>query len=164
MSRTTRLSRANRTGDLDTRIAATAVSALLEAARVNPGVTRAQVRKHAVILFADVVGFTSLSETLDPELVNELVNALWEGIDRLVLKWGGTIDKHIGDAVIALWGDRTAREDDVEHAARCALGMLEWLAVFNERFRFPDGSRQALRCGSASGSTRARSSSVQTAR
>ncbi len=80
-------------------------------------------RKLATVLFADVSGFTALSETLDAEDVADLMNRLWSRLDRVVLDHGGVIDKHIGDAVMAVWGVRAAREDDPERAVRAALAM-----------------------------------------
>ena len=61
---------------------------------------------------------TALSETLDAEEVSSLINALWQRLDAVVLHHGGRIDKHIGDAVMALFGAPMAREDDPERAIR----------------------------------------------
>ncbi|NBD36339.1 MAG: adenylate/guanylate cyclase domain-containing protein, partial [Chloroflexi bacterium] len=82
-----------------------------------------QQRKQATVLFADLAGFTALSETLDAEVVSDLINALWERIDGVIRNHGGAIDKHIGDAVMALWGVAETREDDPERAIRAALAM-----------------------------------------
>ena len=91
-----------------------------------------QQRKQATVLFADVVGFTSLSETMDAEEVTELINALWAQLDGRIAAYGGRIDKHIGDALMALWGVDSAREDDPERAVRAALAMQEEVNAFNE--------------------------------
>ena len=90
-------------------------------------------RKQVTVLFADVSGFTALSETLDHEEVAELMNALWQALDREITARGGVIDKHIGDAVMALWGARTAREDDPEQALRAALALQAALAAFRRQ-------------------------------
>src|SRR5215510_10491474 len=82
-------------------------------------------RKLVTVLFADVSGFTAFSENRDAEDVANLVNRLWIRADRVIQEYGGHIDKHIGDAVMALWGTETAREDDAERAVRAALKMLE---------------------------------------
>jgi class 3 adenylate cyclase len=96
----------------------------------------AQQRKLITVLFADVSGFTSMSEQLDHEEVSEIINALWSRLDKTILEHGGFIDKHIGDAVMALFGAPTAREDDTERAIRAALGMQAeikiWKAAFSE--------------------------------
>jgi predicted ATPase/class 3 adenylate cyclase len=87
-------------------------------------------RKHATILFADLSGFTAMSETMDAEDVNDMMNALWTALDRVIISHGGMIDKHMGDAIMALWGGQTAREDDPERAIRAALAMQTALAEF----------------------------------
>jgi len=86
-------------------------------------------RKLVTVLFADISGFTALSENMDAEDVANLVNRLWIRADRIIHEYGGYIDKHIGDAVMALWGNETAREDDAERAIRAALKMQE---IFKE--------------------------------
>jgi predicted ATPase/class 3 adenylate cyclase len=80
-------------------------------------------RKHVTVLFADVAGFTALSENMDAEDVANLVNRIWKRLDHIIEDNGGKIDKHIGDAVMALWGAETSREDDSERAIRAALSM-----------------------------------------
>jgi predicted ATPase/class 3 adenylate cyclase len=82
-------------------------------------------RKLVTVLFADVAGFTAFSENRDAEDVANLVNRLWSRADRTIQEYGGYIDKHIGDSVMALWGIDTAREDDAERAVRAALKMQE---------------------------------------
>src|ERR1041384_516256 len=82
-------------------------------------------RKLVTVLFADVPGFTAFSENRDAEDVANLVNRLWTRADWIIQEYGGYIDKHIGDAVMALWGTETAREDDAERAVRAALQIQE---------------------------------------
>lgn len=82
-------------------------------------------RKQVTVLFADIAGFTSMSEHLDAEEVNRLINDLWNRLDNVITHHGGYIDKHMGDGVMALWGVRNAREDDPERAIRAALEMQE---------------------------------------
>src|SRR5512146_2129482 len=71
----------------------------------------AQQRKQITVLFGDVSGFTAMSETMDPEEVSMVMNSLWSRVDQVILEHGGRIDKHIGDAVMALFGVPTSRED-----------------------------------------------------
>jgi predicted ATPase/class 3 adenylate cyclase len=85
-------------------------------------------RKQVTVLFADVSGFTALSENMDAEDVANLVNRIWKRLDRIIEENGGQIDKHIGDAVMALWGAETSREDDAERTIRAALRMQEEFA------------------------------------
>lgn len=87
-------------------------------------------RKLATVLFADVSGFTAMSETMDAEDVRDTMNALWQRLDASIARHGGRIDKHIGDALMALFGVPVAREDDAERAVRAALEMQEALKAF----------------------------------
>ena len=80
-----------------------------------------QQRKLVTVLFADVSGFTAMAEKMDHELVSSVINSLWSRVDKAILDHGGRIDKHIGDAVMALFGTPTAREDDPERSIRAAL-------------------------------------------
>ena len=82
-------------------------------------------RKLVTVLFADIPGFTAFSENRDAEDVANLVNRLWTRADWIIQEYGGLVDKHIGDAVMALWGTETAREDDAERAIRAALQIQE---------------------------------------
>jgi class 3 adenylate cyclase/tetratricopeptide (TPR) repeat protein len=85
-------------------------------------------RKQATVLFADVSDFTPMSETLDAEEVSDVMNALWQRLDVAIVEHGGRIDKHLGDAVVAIWGVDAARESDPERAIRAALAMQAALA------------------------------------
>jgi class 3 adenylate cyclase/predicted ATPase len=80
-----------------------------------------QQRKLVTVLFADISGFTAMAETMDFEIVNSVINSLWSRVDKAVLDHGGRVDKHIGDAIMALYGTPTAHEDDPERAIRSAL-------------------------------------------
>lgn len=101
----------------------TAIAGLRSRLAALPHPAPTHQRKQVTVLFADIHGFTALSETLDPEIVAALINALWARLDTIILEHGGRIDKHIGDAVMALWGSDVAREDDAERAATAALSM-----------------------------------------
>src|SRR5258706_37803 len=89
-----------------------------------------QQRKLVTILFADMSGFTAMSETMDHEIVNDVINSLWSRVDKAIHDHSGRIDKHIGDAIMALYGTPTAHEDDPERAIRSALQIqseiLDW--------------------------------------
>ena len=80
-------------------------------------------RKVVTTLFADISGFTALSETLDPEEVTDIVNACFQTLTDAVVKYGGVVDKYIGDAIMALFGAPDAHEDDPERAINSALEM-----------------------------------------
>ncbi len=77
-------------------------------------------RRLVSVLFADLVGFTSLSEHRDPEEVRELLSRYFDRCRSLIERYGGTVEKFIGDAVMAVWGTPVAREDDAERAVRAA--------------------------------------------
>src|SRR5215211_8992986 len=85
------------------------------------GTDEPQQRKLITVLFADVSGFTAMAEAIDHEIVSSVINSLWSRVDKAILDQAGRIDKHIGDAVMALFGTPTAREDDPERAIRAAL-------------------------------------------
>ncbi|MDQ6698540.1 MAG: AAA family ATPase [Actinomycetota bacterium] len=84
----------------------------------------------ATVLFGDLVGFTTLSETLDPEHVKNLVDRCFERLAADITSFGGQVDKIIGDAIVALFGAPVAHEDDAERAVRAALRMQETIATF----------------------------------
>jgi class 3 adenylate cyclase len=88
-------------------------------------------RKLVTIVFADVSGFTALSEKLDPEKVRELINACFDWLVPAVQKYDGTIDKFIGDEIMAVFGAPMAHEDDAERALRAALDMMDTIVAFN---------------------------------
>lgn len=129
------------------------VEAMLAPVRAKLAMLQAQTqptagqRKHVTVLFADVFGFTALSETLDAEDVRDMLNAIWQQLDAAILAQGGKIDKHIGDGVMALWGAETAREDDPERAIKAALLMQAKLSVFAETQRNPLQMRIGLNTG-----------------
>ncbi len=90
----------------------------------------ADQRKQITVLFADLSGFTALSESLDAEEVADLIQALWQRLDGVIMAHGGVIDKHLGDGVMALFGTPMAAEDDPERAIRAALALLHELKHF----------------------------------
>jgi class 3 adenylate cyclase/tetratricopeptide (TPR) repeat protein len=81
-------------------------------------------RRLVSVLFADLVGFTSLAEDRDAEEVRDLLSRYFEQARGIVERHGGTIEKFIGDAVMAVWGTPTSHEDDAERAVRAALQLV----------------------------------------
>jgi class 3 adenylate cyclase/predicted ATPase len=81
-------------------------------------------RRLVSVLFADLVGFTALSEARDSEDVRELLSSYFETCRQLIERYGGTVEKFIGDAVMAVWGTPVAQEDDAERAVRTALDLV----------------------------------------
>jgi class 3 adenylate cyclase/tetratricopeptide (TPR) repeat protein len=87
----------------------------------------ASERRQVTILFADLCGFTALSQALDPEELRDVTSRYTALVDGIVLDYGGTIDKHIGDAVMAIFGAPRAHDTDPLRAARAALDIHEAL-------------------------------------
>jgi class 3 adenylate cyclase/tetratricopeptide (TPR) repeat protein len=83
-------------------------------------------RKVVTALFADLVGFTARAEELDPEDVEAILRPYHEGLRTELERFGGTVEKFIGDAVMALFGAPLAHEDDPERAVRAALAIRDW--------------------------------------
>ena len=83
-------------------------------------------RKVVTVLFADLVGFTARAEQLDPEDVEAILRPYHERLRAELERFGGTVEKFIGDAVMALFGAPVAHEDDPERAVRAALAIRDW--------------------------------------
>ena len=82
-------------------------------------------RRLVSILFADLVGFTPFAEERDAEDVRDTLTRYFEIATDVIGRYGGTVEKFIGDAVMAVWGAPTAREDDAERAVRAALDLVD---------------------------------------
>src|SRR6266850_5986779 len=89
-------------------------------------------RKVITVLFADLVGFTSRAEKLDPEDVRALLSPYYARLRHELERHGGTVEKFIGDAVVALFGAPVAHEDDPERAVRAAIAIREAIVELNE--------------------------------
>ena len=88
--------------------------------------TQRRERKVVTVVFCDLVGFTSRAESLDPEDVEALLTPYHARVRAELERHGGTVEKFIGDAVMALFGAPTAHEDDPERAVRSALAIREF--------------------------------------
>src|SRR5438045_6329944 len=93
----------------------------------------AEQRKVVTVLFCDVTGSTSLGETLDPERLRALLARYFDGMKAIVERHGGTVEKFIGDAVMAVFGVPVVHEDDALRAVRAAVEMRARLEALNER-------------------------------
>ena len=89
-------------------------------------------RRHVTVLFADLVGFTPLSQQRDAEDVRELLSRYFDTARTIIGRYGGAVEKFIGDAVMAVWGVPTALENDAERAVRAALELVDAVAAFGE--------------------------------
>jgi class 3 adenylate cyclase/tetratricopeptide (TPR) repeat protein len=96
--------------------------------QLNPDVAPVAERRVCSVLFCDVVGFTPLSESRDPEAVRELLSAYFAVARTVIGRYGGVVEKFIGDAVMAVWGTPVAAEGDAERAVRAALDLVAAVA------------------------------------
>ncbi len=104
-------------------------------------------RRQVTVLFADLCGYTSLSARADPELVQALLDKVFDRLDGLIAAFGGSVNQHIGDAVLALFGAPVAHDNDAERAVTTALAMHRAVDGLLD----PLGNRVALHIGIASG-------------
>ncbi|HEX6927961.1 MAG TPA: adenylate/guanylate cyclase domain-containing protein, partial [Gammaproteobacteria bacterium] len=86
--------------------------------------------REVTVLFSDIRGFTTLSETRPPEEIVRLLNRYFARQVEVIFRFGGTIDKFIGDAIMAFWGAPVANPDQAEHAVRAALEMTRIVREF----------------------------------
>ena len=100
--------------------------------------TAAAERRLVSVLFADLVGFTAASERRDAEETRELLSRYFEASRRLIELYGGTVEKFIGDAVMAVWGTPTATEDDAERAVRAALDLVAAVTALGDEVGAPE--------------------------
>ncbi len=99
------------------------------------------------VLFADLSGYTAVSERMDPEDVKALVDRCLRRLGEEVTRYGGTVDKYIGDNVMAIFGAPVAHEDDEERAVRAALGMQGAMEEINAELTARHGASFQLRVG-----------------
>src|SRR5437764_2467230 len=112
-----------------------------------PAVPQQEVRKLVTILFCDLKGSTSLGEQLDSESLRETMSRYFDAMSAAIVRHGGTIEKFIGDAVMAVFGLPRVHEDDALRAVRAARGMQEALTGLNEGLQPTYGVTLANRIG-----------------
>jgi adenylate cyclase len=114
---------------------------------LNPGGARTE----CTVYNSDIRGFTRMSEQTPPEAIVEMLNAYFEAMVEVIFKYDGTLDKFMGDGIMALWGSPVHHDDDPERAVDCALEQLEVLGRFNrsriERGLVPLGVGTAVHTG-----------------
>ncbi len=89
-------------------------------------------RQFAAVLFVDIRGFTALGETMSPEELTAFLSEYRARLTRPIFTHGGTVDKFIGDAIMAVFGTPTQRPDDAERAVACALEILDTTRLWSE--------------------------------
>jgi class 3 adenylate cyclase/tetratricopeptide (TPR) repeat protein len=107
-------------------------------------------RRLVTSLFCDLVGFTTFSESRDPEDVRDMLTRYFDLARAIVDRFGGVIDKFIGDAITVFWGATVAQPDDAERAVRAALELVDAVASLGEEIGVPD---LRLRAGVLTGET-----------
>jgi class 3 adenylate cyclase/tetratricopeptide (TPR) repeat protein len=114
----------------------------------NIGSAPVAERRITSVLFGDLVGFTPLSETRDAEDVREMLSKYFDTARTFIERYGGVVEKFIGDAVMAVWGVPTAHEDDSERAVRAALDLVDAVSSLGDEIGVPG---LALRVGIVTG-------------
>ena len=104
-------------------------------------------RRQVTVLFADLAGYTELSRQLDAEEVHGLLERFFDRVDGIVTRFGGGVDKHIGDCVMAVFGAPTAHGNDPERAARAALAIQDAMPALSEELGRPLGVHLGLAAG-----------------
>ncbi|MBA2637958.1 MAG: AAA family ATPase, partial [Solirubrobacterales bacterium] len=125
----------------------TSLSDGVAAGRPAPAAGPADERRQVTILFADLSGYTAVAEQLDPEVVKGVVSRILRRLSDEVDAHGGTVDKFIGDNVMALFGAPVAHEDDAVRAVRAGLGMQAAMDDVNADLERTHGVRFGLRVG-----------------
>jgi adenylate cyclase len=92
-------------------------------------------KRPVVVFFSDIRGFTPMSETMSPDEIARLLTEYFTEMVDKVFEHGGTLDKFMGDAIMALWGAPIAHEDDADRAMRCAIGQLTELEKLNAKWK-----------------------------
>lgn len=102
-------------------------------------------KRPVVIFFSDIRGFTSMSENMLPDEIAQLLNEYFTEMVEIVFECGGTLDKFMGDAIMALWGAPIAHEDDADRAMQAAIKMQEVLKELNTKWA--ENGRQQVEIG-----------------
>jgi class 3 adenylate cyclase/tetratricopeptide (TPR) repeat protein len=108
-------------------------------------------RKHVTVLFSDMSGYTAMTEKLDPEEVKEIMGKIFGEISKVVAKYGGFIEKFIGDAVMALFGVPTSHEDDPVRAIKVAREIHEIVSFISPQYEKRIGKPLAMHTGICTG-------------
>jgi len=109
--------------------------------------TLSENRRNVAVIFADVSGFTALSEKMDPEEVREMINDCFNYITKPVYEMEGTIDKYIGDCVMILFGAKYIHVDDAKRAVLCCMEMMKLISEFSKERLFAKGISLSLSIG-----------------
>jgi len=125
-------------GDCGAAVANAPLSNLKIAASETIAEAPTAERRLCSVLFVDLVGFTPLAEKRDPEEVRELLSRYFDRAQTTIVNYGGTVEKFIGDAVMAVWGAPVANEDDAERAVRAGLELVASVSELGREARVED--------------------------
>jgi adenylate cyclase len=103
-------------------------------AQQNAAIGQGGERRPTTVLFSDIRGFTAIAESIGPDAIARLLSEYFTEMVEVIFEHGGTLDKFIGDAIMALWGAPIAHADDPDRALRAALAMQRAIARLNERW------------------------------
>ncbi len=113
----------------------------------NSGINKSDDRLLVSILYADIIGFSSLADILDPSQVRELLPVLWGRFDQIFKEYGGIMNKQLGDSLMVIWGAPDTLEDDAERAISASLEILIAIDELKEKFKHPAAKALRLRLG-----------------
>jgi class 3 adenylate cyclase len=105
------------------------------------------LRRLVTVLFANILGFSTLADQLDPGVISRLTRNLWDEFQQIINEFGGRIDKQLGDSFLVVWGATEALEDDAERAVSASLALFDGLEKFKESAEFPAAKALQLRIG-----------------
>jgi adenylate cyclase len=104
-------------------------------------------KRPVVVFFSDIRGFTPMSEMMNPDEIAGLLTDYFTEMVDIVFEHSGTLDKFMGDAIMALWGAPIAHEDDADRAMQCALDQIETLEKMNAKWKEKESGRPPIAIG-----------------
>lgn len=132
------------------RIEASGLEELREASSASPLIGKslpALERKHVTVMFADISGFTALSEKEDPETIRRTIRIVFERLLKIIQRYEGTVEKFIGDAIMVVFGAPVSHENDPERACMSALEMMDAIPEINAELGLELGMHIGLNSG-----------------
>ena len=111
------------------------------------GPNTSDLRRLVTVLYANILGFASLADQLDPRVSSRLMRDLWDELQQIIIEFGGKIDKQLGDSFLVVWGTLETLEDDAERAVNASLSLFDGLERFKERAEFPAAKSLKMRIG-----------------
>ena len=104
-------------------------------------------RRLVSVLYANIRGFSTLADQLEPKVSSRLMKALWDEFHQIIKEYGGIIDKQLGDAFTVIWGTPESLEDDAERAVSASLALMDGLDKYTEAAEFPAAKALQLQIG-----------------